>query len=43
MPLDELVVVAIFLVPALGIFAWRRWSEVNKSLIERDVMLTEKQ
>ena len=34
--LDELIVVAIFLVPALGVFAWRRWSEVNALLIERE-------
>jgi two-component system, sensor histidine kinase and response regulator len=36
LPLDELFVVAIFLVPALGVFAWRRWSEVKHLLIERE-------
>jgi two-component system, sensor histidine kinase and response regulator len=36
MSLDELVIVAIFLVPALGIFAWRRWYEVKRLLVERE-------
>jgi two-component system sensor histidine kinase/response regulator len=39
--LDELMVVAIILVPALGIFAWRRWSEVNTLLTERERDLSE--
>jgi signal transduction histidine kinase/CheY-like chemotaxis protein len=41
LPLDELFVVAIFLVPALGIFAWRRWSEVKTLLIQREQDLYE--
>ncbi len=36
LPLDELFVVAIFLVPSLGLFAWRRWWEVKSLLTERE-------
>ncbi|HEX5421974.1 MAG TPA: response regulator [Candidatus Acidoferrales bacterium] len=34
--LDELFVVALFLVPYLGLFAWRRWSEAMGLLHERE-------
>ncbi len=41
LPLDELFVVALFVVPYLGLFAWRRWSEVKRLLHEREQDLRE--
>lgn len=41
LPLDELFVVAVYLVMAFGIFAWRRRAEVKKLLTERENDLAE--